>query len=65
MTADYQREKDGHPDVATCAECGVVLEPDDTDWLCVTCEDMHSPQFSDDALTRREYREREEVENGD
>lgn len=38
MTADYQREKDGHPDVATCAECGVVLEPDDSDGLCVTCE---------------------------
>lgn len=64
MTADYQQAKDCHPDVATCRECGAVLEPDDTGWLCVTCEDMHMPAFSDDALTRRELREREEVENG-
>lgn len=43
MTADYQREKDTHPDVDTCRECGTILEPDDTGWLCVTCEDMYYP----------------------
>jgi len=33
----YQAAKDGYPDVSVCPECGVVLEPDDTE-LCVTCE---------------------------
>lgn len=41
--ADYQQAKDAHPDVDTCRECGAVLEPDDLEWLCVTCEDMHCP----------------------
>lgn len=62
MNTDYQREKDGHPDVATCQGCGAVLESDDTGWLCVVCEDMHYPGHSDDALTRREYDEREAAE---
>lgn len=43
MTADYQHEKDGHPDVDVCRECGSPLEPDDLGWLCVTCEDMYHP----------------------
>lgn len=41
--SEYQREKDGYPDVAMCHECGVFM-PDApiNATLCETCDwDLH------------------------